>query len=152
MKNFCKDFLKNADLDSGNVRAGILSYSTSVHAEFYLNSYSTTQEIMDAIDEIPYRYGSTNTYGGLRMMRTEFFSVANGDREDVMPSERASSASPIVFLPLMFDTPSVRIIVTSGTSSRSPLATEKNSVRIILKPPQECRLRFWKCKSRYLVL
>jgi hypothetical protein len=30
---------------------------------------------------IPYRYGSTNTYGGLRMMRTEFFSVANGDRE-----------------------------------------------------------------------
>jgi secreted protein with Ig-like and vWFA domain len=42
-----------------------------------------TQEIMDAIDEIPYRYGSTNTYGGLRMMRTEFFSVANGDREDV---------------------------------------------------------------------
>jgi collagen type VI alpha len=68
MKNFCKDFLKNADLDSGNVRAGILSYSTSVHAEFYLNSYSTTQEIMDAIDEIPYRYGSTNTYGGLRII------------------------------------------------------------------------------------
>jgi hypothetical protein len=52
MKNFCKDFLKNADLDSGNVRAGILSYSTSVHAEFYLNSYSTTQEIMDAIVNI----------------------------------------------------------------------------------------------------
>lgn len=96
MKNFCKDFLKNADLDSGNVRAGILSYSTSVYAEFYLNSYSTSQEIMDAIDEIPYRYGSTNTFGGLKMMRTEFFSAANGDREDV---------------------PDVTIILTDGVSN-----------------------------------
>jgi collagen type VI alpha len=51
---------------------------------------------MDAIDEIPYRYGSTNTYGGLRMMRTEFFSVANGDREDV---------------------PDVTIILTDGAQS-----------------------------------
>jgi hypothetical protein len=45
------------------------------------------------------------------MMRTEFFSVANGDREDV---------------------PDVTIILTDGVSN---LATEKNSVRIILKPP-----------------
>ncbi|CAG2253559.1 COL6A [Mytilus edulis] len=80
MKDFCKDFLRNADLDSGNVRVGILSYSTAVKVEFYLNSFSTSQEILDAIDNIPYRYGSTNTADSLQRMREEMFSVANGDR------------------------------------------------------------------------
>lgn len=83
MKGFCKDFIKNADLDSGNVRVGIISYSTAVEEEFYLNSYSTTADVMDAIDKIPYRYGSTNTADSLKVMRTKMFSAAQGDRPDV---------------------------------------------------------------------
>ncbi|XP_071148584.1 matrilin-3-like [Mytilus edulis] len=83
MKDFCKDLLRNADLDSGNVRVGMLSYSTAVRVEFYLNSFSTSQEILDAIDNIPYRYGSTNTADSLQRMREEMFSVANGDRRGV---------------------------------------------------------------------
>ncbi|CAG2185535.1 COL6A [Mytilus edulis] len=83
MKNFCKDFLKNADLDSGNIRAGIVSYSTGVHIEFQMNDYGTSQDIMDAIDAIPYRYGSTNTADGLKTMRSQMFTAANGDRDGV---------------------------------------------------------------------
>ncbi|CAG2244074.1 unnamed protein product [Mytilus edulis] len=83
MKDFCKDFLKNADLDSGNIHVGIVSYSTGVHIEFQMNDYSTSQDIMDAIDAIPYRYGSTNTADGLKTMRSQMFTAANGDRDGV---------------------------------------------------------------------
>lgn len=30
MLQFCKDFLRNADIDSGSVRVGVLIYSTEV--------------------------------------------------------------------------------------------------------------------------
>ena len=96
MKSFCKDFLKNADLDSGNVRVGIVSYSTGVHIEFNLNTYSTSKDIIAAIDAIPYRYGSTNTADGLKTMRTQMYTAANGDRKDV---------------------PNVVIILTDGVSN-----------------------------------
>ena len=31
MLQFCKDFLRNADIDSGSVRVGVLIYSTEVN-------------------------------------------------------------------------------------------------------------------------
>lgn len=96
MTAFVLDFLENADIDSGNVRVGIVSYSTKVQVEFYLNSHSTKRQMFDAIDEIPYRYGSTNTYGGLNYMRTKIFTSQNGDRDDV---------------------PNVAIILTDGLSN-----------------------------------
>lgn len=77
---FCKDFLNNADIDSGNVRVGIVTYSTAVKVHFHLNSYSSKADVFTAIDNIPYLYGSTNTAGGLETMRTDMFTARNGDR------------------------------------------------------------------------
>lgn len=51
-----------------------LIYSTEVEVQFYLNQYSRKTQVMDAIDRIPYIYGSTNTADGLKVMRTELFS------------------------------------------------------------------------------
>lgn len=96
MLTFCKDFLTNADIDSGNVKVGVLSYSTGVNVEFYLNSHSTKQDIFNAIDNIPYRYGSTNTADGLKTMRTDLYTSRNGDRDGV---------------------PNVVIILTDGVSN-----------------------------------
>lgn len=108
MKNFCKDFLKNADLDSGNIRVGIVSYSTAVHVEFQMNSYSSSPDIMTAIDNIPYRYGSTNTADGLRTMRSEMYTAANGDRDGV---------------------PDIVIILTDGVSNINSRRTIPEAVR-----------------------
>ncbi|VDI44329.1 Hypothetical predicted protein [Mytilus galloprovincialis] len=83
MTNFCKAFLKHADLDSGNIRVGVLSYSTFVHVEFHLNDCNTTQDIMEAIGAIRYRSGATNTADGLKIMRTQMFTAPNGDRNGV---------------------------------------------------------------------
>ena len=83
MKDFVKDFLKDADIDGGNVRVGIVIYSTEVHLQFQLNTYFSKVDMYNAIDAIPYRYGSTNTADALEKMHSEMFTAANGDRPDV---------------------------------------------------------------------
>lgn len=82
--NFVKQLLSNSDIDSGAVRAGALIYSTGVEVQFQLNAYSTQASMFEAIDNIQYIYGSTNTADGLRTMRQEMFTTDNGDRPDVM--------------------------------------------------------------------
>jgi Mg-chelatase subunit ChlD len=83
MKNFVKDFLSEADIDNGNVRVGVVIYSTADYVQFHLNEYRTKADVYKAIDAMPYRFGSTNTADALRAMRTQMFTVGNGDRPDV---------------------------------------------------------------------
>lgn len=78
-----KDFLIDASIDTGQVRVGVVTYSTDVHIQFYLNTHKSKQAILDAIDNIPYTYGSTNTYGGLSTMHKQMFTAARGDRPGV---------------------------------------------------------------------
>ena len=96
MKDFIKDFLFIADVDSGNARVGIIIYSTEDHVQFNLNTYQNKVALFEAIDYIPYRYGSTNTADALNTMRTQMFTAANGDRPGV---------------------PNVAIVITDGVSN-----------------------------------
>ncbi|XP_021360849.1 matrilin-4-like [Mizuhopecten yessoensis] len=95
MLAFCKDFLRNAEIDSGNVRVGALIYSDRAEVQFNLNSYSTRTEVNQAIDEIPYISGGTNTADALMTMRN-MFNPNDGDRDGV---------------------PNICIILTDGESS-----------------------------------
>ncbi|XP_065931360.1 collagen alpha-4(VI) chain-like isoform X3 [Magallana gigas] len=83
MKSFVTKFLHYANIDNGDVRVGLLSYSTRVTVEFKLNSKSTKADVFDAVNALPWRYGSTNTADGLKTMHEELFNVANGDRPGV---------------------------------------------------------------------
>ena len=83
MLDFIVEFVSAADIDSGNVRIGAVLYSTAVKIQFHLNEYHTKQDVIDAVKKIPYVYGSTNTYGGLNVMRTQMFTQQNGDRPSV---------------------------------------------------------------------
>lgn len=96
MLDFTKDLIREANIDNGYMRVGIVTYSTNVVVEFQLNSYKTKTDLFTAVDRITYRYGSTNSAGGLNTARTEMFTVANGDREDV---------------------PNIVIIITDGVSN-----------------------------------
>lgn len=51
--------------------------------QFHLNQYSNKADIFNAIDSIPYIYGSTNTADALRTMHTVMFTALNGDRDSV---------------------------------------------------------------------
>jgi collagen type VI alpha len=91
-----KNFIKDADVDSGNTRIAIITYSTEVRVEFDLRTYHTKDELLAAVDRIKYIYGDTNTAGALKTMRTRIFSTVKGDRERV---------------------PNVAVIVTDGESN-----------------------------------
>ena len=96
MKDFIKDFLFSANIDGGNVRVGMIIYSTEDHLQFHLNGYRNKIDLYTAIDDIPYRHGSTNTADALQTMRTQMFTAANGDRPGV---------------------PNVAIVITDGVSN-----------------------------------
>uniref|UniRef100_A0A8W8KW43 VWFA domain-containing protein n=1 Tax=Magallana gigas TaxID=29159 RepID=A0A8W8KW43_MAGGI len=83
IKSFVIKFIQYANIDNGDVRVGLLSFSTQVTVEFKLNSYSTKADMFDAVNAIPWRYGSTNTADGLQTMHEELFNEANGDRPGV---------------------------------------------------------------------
>ena len=83
MKDFVKDFLLDADIDSGNVRVGVIIYSDADYIQFHMNAHSRKSDVYNAIDDIPYRYGSTNTADALKTMRSVMFTQQNGDRPGV---------------------------------------------------------------------
>ena len=96
MKDFLKDFLFKANIDGGNVRVGVIIYSTEDYLQFHLNAYDNKFDLFIAIDDIPYRFGSTNTADALETMWSEMYTPQNGDRPDV---------------------PNVAIVVTDGVSN-----------------------------------
>ena len=96
MKDFLKDFLFKANIDDGNVRVGVIIYSTEDYLQFHLNAYNSKFDLFTAIDDIPYRFGSTNTADALETMWNEMFTPQNGDRPDI---------------------PNVAIVVTDGVSN-----------------------------------
>ncbi|CAG5136835.1 unnamed protein product, partial [Candidula unifasciata] len=83
VKNFTQETIKDLSVDSGLYRIGVITFSDSSRVQFQLNTYTTRQEIFDAIQKIPYVYGRTHTAEALRRVRTEMFTVRNGDRPDV---------------------------------------------------------------------
>lgn len=83
MLDFAKDIVDKADVDTGSVRVGVLIYSTEVEIQFHLNRYTRGRDVKDAIDEIPYIYGSTNSADALMTMHNVMFTTQNGDRPDV---------------------------------------------------------------------
>jgi len=70
---------------------------TRATLNFYLTNFTDKRALFNAVKNIPYLDGNTNTIGGLRLMRTEIFNVANGDRVNV---------------------PNVAILITDGVPNR----------------------------------
>lgn len=83
MLDFVKDIVQSGDIDSGDVRVGVVIYSTDVEIQFHLNQYTTEADVIAAIDKIPYIYGSTNTADALKTMHEAMFLTSRGDRPDV---------------------------------------------------------------------
>jgi len=64
---------------------------------FYLTNFTDVPALQAGIRNIQYLSGYTNTTGALRLMRTEIFNAANGDRSDV---------------------PNIAILITDGNPNR----------------------------------
>ncbi|CAG5115730.1 unnamed protein product, partial [Candidula unifasciata] len=83
MKTFVHEFLQFADVDSGEIRVSVVSYSDSAMVQFQLNTYTTKVLMNNAINSLQYRPGGSNLADALKILRTTVFTRNNGDRPDV---------------------------------------------------------------------
>ena len=60
-----------------------MRFSNKGETVFMLNKYEDKKSMTDAINNIPYVDGKTNTADGIRIMHKELFTFKNGDRSDV---------------------------------------------------------------------
>ncbi|XP_062587340.1 collagen alpha-1(XII) chain-like isoform X2 [Saccostrea cucullata] len=83
MLDFVKNFLQATNIDGGEVRVGIATYSTEARIEFNLKDYTNKNDLLKAVNNISWQYGSTNTADALLLMHDTMFKAVNGDRADV---------------------------------------------------------------------
>jgi len=83
MKLFLSQLVSRLDIDSGNTRVGLITYSSSIGDGFNLSDYSTVASVQSAILALTYSGGGTNTAGALEYVRTKMLTSAAGDRSNI---------------------------------------------------------------------
>ncbi|CAH1773019.1 unnamed protein product, partial [Owenia fusiformis] len=84
MLDFVRDVVERFDIDGGAVRIGLITYSDAAVSVFRLNEHKTTEDVVKGLKQVEYRYGLTHTSDALRLMRTQMFTEAAGDRPNVV--------------------------------------------------------------------
>ena len=69
----------------GAYKIGVIQFSSRANTEFNLNRYSTSDQIISAVDNIRYHGGSTNTYLALQTLVDYAFLPSNGGRTNGVP-------------------------------------------------------------------
>ena len=64
----------------GPYKIGLIRYSTRVYSEFHLKDYTTQAQLMEAVEDIDYTGGGTNTHLALEEMVDDAFLESNGAR------------------------------------------------------------------------
>lgn len=80
MKAFVGNIIRNLNIDVGNTRIGLITFSNTYRQYFYLNTFTTRVLMLAALNNVTYVPGATNTGLALDYTRTVMFTSANGDR------------------------------------------------------------------------
>jgi len=94
--NATTNFIQGLEIDSGNVRIGLVIFSNDAESVFHLNTFRTKSEIIRKVSQIKYKYGQTNLADTMKLIRTQMFIERNGDRRGI---------------------PNIAVIVTDGNST-----------------------------------
>ncbi|KAH3775135.1 hypothetical protein DPMN_176532, partial [Dreissena polymorpha] len=104
MLTFVRGVVSKFDIGADKVRIGTEIFSDRTYIQFNLNQHMTQQSVDNAIANIPYIAGTTNTGQALKDAYTKMFTAANGDRADA---------------------PNIAIVVTDGRSGDRVLTTSE---------------------------
>ncbi|XP_064200281.1 collagen alpha-6(VI) chain-like isoform X2 [Anguilla rostrata] len=80
IRAFLVSLVDSFDVGPDQVRIGLVQYSTEPVTEFLLNAYTDKQEILQHIQNLPYRGGGTKTGLGLEFMLSQHFAERFGSR------------------------------------------------------------------------
>lgn len=78
--DFVRKIISQLMIGPNKSQIALISYSTHAKIEWYLDSYSTKQEVLNAIANVHYKGGSTRTHEALEAVRTQILTLAKGDR------------------------------------------------------------------------
>jgi len=113
MKSFLSQLVSRLDINSGNTRVGLVTFSGSVGTTINLDAHSSVASLQSAISSLVYAEGATNTDIALAHVRTRMLTSAAGDRSNV---------------------PNVVVVLTDGGSA-NPTATQVSKFAIKLYVP-----------------
>ena len=99
MKQFVYDTVNEFDIGSDETQVGLISYSSSAIARFYLNTYHDKATLLSAINALPFNSEGTNPSAAINLLRTYGFTSTNGGR----PQSQAI--------------PRVAVVITDGHSN-----------------------------------
>ncbi|XP_069134272.1 collagen alpha-3(VI) chain-like [Argopecten irradians] len=84
-KAFLHDFINMFETVTDDVQFAAVSFSNHVFDEFNFNSFTSREDILNAVDNIRYSAGdATRTYLAIERMRNVSFGAGNGAREDAV--------------------------------------------------------------------
>lgn len=83
MKSFVSQLVSKLDIESGNARVGLLTYSSTVDLAFNLSTHTSRAKVQAAIAILTYSAGRTNTADALSYVRRMMLQPAAGDRPQV---------------------------------------------------------------------
>ena len=74
MLNFVRDVTSKFDVGQNKVRVGVEIFSDRSYIQFHLNKYGDSASVDNAIANIPYKQGTTNTGQALKVSVVFFYS------------------------------------------------------------------------------
>ena len=77
---FIKTTIQNYNVAPQCIHVGIVTFSGSAYNQFYLNQYTSKQQLFQAIDRIQYQPGPRYTTQGLKYAIDQSFSTSHGAR------------------------------------------------------------------------
>uniref|UniRef100_A0A8C0INJ0 VWFA domain-containing protein n=1 Tax=Chelonoidis abingdonii TaxID=106734 RepID=A0A8C0INJ0_CHEAB len=80
VKNFLYTLVSSLNVSSDQIRVGLAQYSNKTFRVFLLNQYSLKSDILEQIQNLPYRSGGSYTGTALDFVRTTYFTESAGSR------------------------------------------------------------------------
>ncbi|CAG2220946.1 COL12A [Mytilus edulis] len=81
--DFVKDLVDRFSIGSTRTQFSVVTFSDTVNNEISLNKYQNKRRLINAIDNIAYRQGATNTHLALEFVTQNSFLSANGGRSNI---------------------------------------------------------------------
>uniref|UniRef100_UPI00398E6A12 uncharacterized protein col6a3 n=1 Tax=Pristiophorus japonicus TaxID=55135 RepID=UPI00398E6A12 len=83
VRDFLTSIIENLDIGSNTVQIGLIQYSNYAETEFYLNTYSSEDEILSHVEGLRLRGGTTlNTGAALNYVLRNHFTRSSGSRKE----------------------------------------------------------------------
>ncbi|CAM5092667.1 unnamed protein product, partial [Eretmochelys imbricata] len=80
VKNFLYILVSSLNVSSDQIRVGLAQYSNETFKVFLLNQYSLKSDILEQIQNLPYKSGGSYTGTALDFVRTTYFTESAGSR------------------------------------------------------------------------